>query len=57
MHLLNFKKFINPVDFVFLDREVDISIPIIRFGPFLATVGTYIDTKHGKLQFQVGEKR
>nr|XP_027060713.1 uncharacterized protein LOC113687258 [Coffea arabica] len=44
------------VDFVVLDMEEDISMPIILGRPFLATAGTIIDVKNGKLKFQVGEE-
>ncbi|XP_071902737.1 uncharacterized protein [Coffea arabica] len=54
--LIKVQKFIIPVDFVVLDMEEDISIPIILGRPFLATAGTIIDVKNGKLKFQVGEE-
>ncbi|XP_071928189.1 uncharacterized protein [Coffea arabica] len=54
--LIKVQKFIIPVDFVVLDMEEDISMPIILGKPFLATAGTIIDVKNGKLKFQVGEK-
>ncbi|XP_027103283.1 uncharacterized protein [Coffea arabica] len=50
------QKFIIPVDFVVLDIEEDVSMPIILDRPFLATAGTIIDVKNGKLKFQVGEE-
>ncbi|XP_071925471.1 uncharacterized protein [Coffea arabica] len=54
--LIKVQKFIIPVDFVVLDMEEDISMPIILGRPFLATAGTIIDVKNGKLKFQVGEE-
>ena len=54
--LIKVQKFIIPVDFVVLDMEEDMSIPIILGRPFLATVGTIIDVKNGKLKFQIGEE-
>ncbi|XP_027181980.1 uncharacterized protein LOC113780372 [Coffea eugenioides] len=54
--LIKFQKFIIPVDFVVLDMEEDMSIPIILGRPFSATAGTIIDVKNGKLKFQVGEE-
>ncbi|XP_071940000.1 uncharacterized protein [Coffea arabica] len=54
--LIKVQKFIIPVDFVILDMEEDISMPIILGRPFLATAGTIIDVKNGKLKFQVGEE-
>ncbi|XP_071933609.1 uncharacterized protein [Coffea arabica] len=54
--LIKVQKFIIPVDFVVLDMEENISMPIILGRPFLATAGTIIDVKNGKLKFQVGEE-
>ncbi|XP_071933957.1 uncharacterized protein [Coffea arabica] len=54
--LIKVQKFIIPVDFVVLDMEEYISMPIILGRPFLATAGTIIDVKNGKLKFQVGEE-
>ncbi|XP_071939988.1 uncharacterized protein [Coffea arabica] len=54
--LIKVQKFIIPVDFVVLDMEEDVSVPIILGRPFLATAGTIIDVKNGKLKFQVGEE-
>ncbi|XP_071905631.1 uncharacterized protein [Coffea arabica] len=54
--LIKVQKFIIPVDFVVLDMEEDISMPIILGRPFLTTAGTIIDVKNGKLKFQVGEE-
>ncbi|XP_027122240.1 uncharacterized protein [Coffea arabica] len=54
--LLKIQKCIIPVNFVALDMEEDISIPIILGRPFLATAGTIIDVKNGKLKFQIGEE-
>ena len=54
--LIKVQKFIILVDFVVLDMEEDMSIPITLGRPFLATTGTVIDIKNGKLKFQVGEE-
>ncbi|XP_071916278.1 uncharacterized protein [Coffea arabica] len=54
--LIKVQKFIIPVDFVVLDMEEDVSMPIILGRPFLATAGTIIDVKNGKLKFQIGEE-
>nr|XP_027093531.1 uncharacterized protein LOC113713922 [Coffea arabica] len=54
--LIKVQKFIIPVDFVVLDMEEDMSMPIIVGVPFIATVGTIIDVKNGKLKFQVDEE-
>ncbi|XP_057986650.1 uncharacterized protein LOC131171198 [Hevea brasiliensis] len=40
-------KFFIPVDFVVLEMEEDIQIPIILGRPFLATAGAIIDVKMG----------
>ncbi|XP_027109132.1 uncharacterized protein [Coffea arabica] len=53
--LIKVQKFIIPVDFVVLDMEEDVNIPIILGRPFLATAGTIIDVKRGKFKFQIGE--
>jgi len=38
-----------PADFVVMEMEEDIQVPILLGRPFLATVGAIIDVKHGKL--------
>ncbi|KAJ8748438.1 hypothetical protein K2173_003333 [Erythroxylum novogranatense] len=45
-----------PVDFVVLEMEEDINIPIILGRPFLATAGAIIDVKNGKMTLRVGEE-
>ncbi|XP_057993032.1 uncharacterized protein LOC131174021 [Hevea brasiliensis] len=40
-------KFFIPVDFVILQMEKDVQIPIILGRPFLATAGAIIDVKNG----------
>nr|XP_027072039.1 uncharacterized protein LOC113696853 [Coffea arabica] len=54
--LIKVQKFIIPVDFVVLDMEEDVYMPIILDRPFLATACTIIDVKNGKLKFQAGEE-
>ncbi|XP_027067872.1 uncharacterized protein [Coffea arabica] len=54
--LTKVQKFIIPVDFVVLDMEEDVNVPIILDRPFLATAGTIIDIKRGKFKFQIGEE-
>ncbi|XP_058000800.1 uncharacterized protein LOC131179101 [Hevea brasiliensis] len=49
-------KFFIPVDFVVLEMEEDIHIPIILGRPFLATAGAIIDVKNGRLILKVGEE-
>ena len=43
--LIKVQKFIIPVDFVVLDMEEDVSIPIILGRPFYTTIGTIIGVK------------
>ncbi|XP_058006634.1 uncharacterized protein LOC131182029 [Hevea brasiliensis] len=49
-------KFFIPVDFVVLEMEEDIQIPIILGRPFLATVGAIIAVKNGQLTLKVGDE-
>ncbi|XP_058005376.1 uncharacterized protein LOC110668858 [Hevea brasiliensis] len=53
---LKVRKFFIPVDFVVLEIEEDIHIPIISGRPFLATIGAIIDVKNGRLTLKVGEE-
>jgi hypothetical protein len=45
-----------PADFVMMEMEEDIQVPILLGRPFLATAGAIIDVKHGKLAFNVGKE-
>ncbi|XP_027169924.1 uncharacterized protein LOC113769792 [Coffea eugenioides] len=54
--LIKVQKFIISVDFVVLDMEEDVNVPIILGRPFLATASTIIDVKRGKFKFQIGEE-
>ncbi|XP_027120640.1 uncharacterized protein [Coffea arabica] len=55
--LIKARKSIIPVDFVVLDIEEDVRMPIILGRPFLATARTIIDVEKGKLILRVnGEK-
>ncbi|XP_027351144.1 uncharacterized protein LOC113862248 [Abrus precatorius] len=47
--LVKVDKFIFPVDFVILDMDEDIDVPLILGRPFLATAGAIIDVRDGKL--------
>ncbi|XP_058003730.1 uncharacterized protein LOC131180131 [Hevea brasiliensis] len=49
-------KFFIPVDFVVLEMEEDIHIPIILGRPFLATARAIIDVKNGILTLKVREE-
>lgn len=44
------------VEFIIMDIDEDCRIPIILGRPFLATEGTVIDVKRGKLTFEVGDE-
>ncbi|XP_020271670.1 uncharacterized protein LOC109846842 [Asparagus officinalis] len=50
-------KFYIPVDFVILKIEEDSQIPNILGRPFLATTGTVIDVKNGKLSLNIGDEK
>ncbi|XP_063941512.1 uncharacterized protein LOC135149663 [Daucus carota subsp. sativus] len=55
--LVNVDKFVIPCDFVILEMNVDVEIPIILGRPFLATGGASIDVKAGKLSLNVGGEK
>ncbi|KAA3488367.1 Retrovirus-related Pol polyprotein from transposon 17.6 [Gossypium australe] len=50
-------KFIFPVDFVILDMDEDIEVPMILGRPLLATVRTVIDVGTGELMLRVGDEK
>lgn len=54
--LVKVDEFIIPVNFVVLDTETDINMPIIFNRPFLATTCTIIDMKNVKLKFQISKE-
>ncbi|XP_056688251.1 uncharacterized protein [Spinacia oleracea] len=47
--------FVIPVDFVVLDIDEDVHVPIILGRPFFATEGAIIDVKQGKITLKVGK--
>ncbi|XP_021678391.2 uncharacterized protein LOC110663417 [Hevea brasiliensis] len=49
-------KFFIPVDFVVLEMEEDVQIPIILRRPFLETIGAIIDVKNERLTLKVGDE-
>ncbi|XP_057993058.1 uncharacterized protein LOC131174040 [Hevea brasiliensis] len=49
-------KFFISVDFVVLEMEEDVQIPIILGKPFLATARAVIDVKNGWLTLKVGDE-
>ncbi|XP_057248036.1 uncharacterized protein LOC104885048 [Beta vulgaris subsp. vulgaris] len=55
--LIKVDKFIIPVDFIILDMDEDIEVPIILGRHFLATAGANIDVKNGILTFEIGEEK
>ncbi|KAL5572912.1 hypothetical protein UlMin_022509 [Ulmus minor] len=54
--LVKVDKFIFPVDFIVLDYEADLEVPIILGRPFLATGRTLIDVQKGELTMRVQDK-
>ncbi|XP_021742943.1 uncharacterized protein LOC110709041 [Chenopodium quinoa] len=48
---LRLGKFFIPCDFVVMEMEEDVNVPIILGRPFLATAGAIIDMKKGKITF------
>ncbi|XP_073304563.1 uncharacterized protein [Primulina huaijiensis] len=54
--LVKMDKFIFPTDFVVLDREEDMEMPLILGRLFLATGKALIDVQEGKLRLRVGEE-
>jgi hypothetical protein len=45
-----------PADFMVVDIEEDDDCPMILGRPFLATGGTIVDVKHGRIIFQVSDE-
>ena len=54
--LLKVGKFIFPVDFIILDMEEDLQVPLLLGRPFLATRAALIDMQKGVLTLRVGEE-
>ncbi|WCJ18012.1 Transposon Tf2-6 polyprotein [Euphorbia peplus] len=55
--LVKVDKLILPVDFVIMDIEEDMHVPIILGRPFLATTRAVIDMEHGELVLKVHDQR
>ncbi|XP_044467736.1 uncharacterized protein LOC123197479 [Mangifera indica] len=55
--LIKVGKFYIPIDFMVLEIEEDIQVPLILGRPFLATAGAIIDVKNGKLTFEITEEK
>ncbi len=49
-------KFFILVDFIILEMEEDVQIPIILGRPFLVTFGVVINIKNGQLTLKVGDE-
>ncbi|XP_031116623.1 uncharacterized protein LOC116020278 [Ipomoea triloba] len=54
--LVRVDKFIFPVDFVILDMDPNVEIPLILGRPFLAITRALIDVGEGKLIIRVGDE-
>ncbi|XP_061353735.1 uncharacterized protein LOC133298460 [Gastrolobium bilobum] len=54
--LVKIVKFIFPADFVILDIEEDVEIPLLLGRPFLATARAMIDVEQGKLMLRVNDE-
>ncbi|XP_039119867.1 uncharacterized protein LOC120256192 [Dioscorea cayenensis subsp. rotundata] len=55
--LVKVDKLIIPMDFVILDVDDDVDVPLILGHPFLNTSGALIDVKGGRLILRVGEEK
>ncbi|KAL5574287.1 hypothetical protein UlMin_023884 [Ulmus minor] len=55
--LVKVDKFIFPVDFIILDFEADMEVPIILGRPFLATGRALIDVQKGELTMRVNDQK
>ncbi|KAK5824706.1 hypothetical protein PVK06_019487 [Gossypium arboreum] len=54
--LVKIDKFIFPVDFVVLDMDEDVEVPLILGLPFLANARAVIDVGDGKLVLRLGDE-
>ncbi|KAK5812003.1 hypothetical protein PVK06_027397 [Gossypium arboreum] len=54
--LVKVDKFIFPIDFVVLDMDEDVEVPLILGRPFLAIARAVIDVGDGKLVLRVGDE-
>ncbi|XP_049391615.1 uncharacterized protein LOC125856074 [Solanum stenotomum] len=53
--LVKVDRFIFPANFVILDRDIDVEVPIILGRPFLATGRALVDVESGKLKFHAND--
>eukprot|EP00257_Ricinus_communis_P020552 XP_015579803.1 uncharacterized protein LOC107261909 [Ricinus communis] len=49
--------FFIPCDYMVMEMEEDVQVPIIIGRPFLATAGATIDIKNRKITFEVGDEK
>lgn len=54
--LIRVGKLIILVDFIVLDVDDDVKVPLILGRPFLNTLGSLIDVKWGKITLRVGDE-
>ncbi|KAK5842248.1 hypothetical protein PVK06_004584 [Gossypium arboreum] len=54
--LVKVDKLIFPIDFVVLDMDEDVEVPLILGRPFLATARAIIDVGDGKMVLRVGDE-
>ncbi|KAL0420435.1 UNVERIFIED_CONTAM: hypothetical protein Slati_3066400 [Sesamum latifolium] len=54
--LVKVGKFIIPVDFIVLDMEEDVNMPLILERPFLATSRALIDVQKGQLTLTINDE-
>ncbi|GAB2271406.1 hypothetical protein Dimus_038913 [Dionaea muscipula] len=55
--LIKVENFIIPIDFIVIEMEEDLEVPIILGRPFFATMGAIFDVKNDKLTFEVGNEK
>ncbi|KAA3483871.1 protein kinase 2B, chloroplastic-like [Gossypium australe] len=55
--LVKVDKFIFPTDFIILEMDEDIKVPMILGQPFLATARNVIDVGNGKLVLRIGDEK
>ncbi|XP_010246155.1 PREDICTED: uncharacterized protein LOC104589504 [Nelumbo nucifera] len=55
--LVKVDKFIFPVDFIVLDMEEDVDVPLILGRPFLATGKATVDVQKGQLSLRIQDEK
>ena len=51
------QNFFVPIDFVVLDMQEDMKIPLILGRPFLSTTNAHIDVRVGEIKFHINGKK